>query len=326
MPGTKKSSIFIERVFVAPREYIWKMFTDPKLVKSWWGPKLFTSPSCRIDFRVGGKYLFCMRSPEGRNYWSTGVYRKIVPMQKIVYSDSFADEKGNIVSPSYYDMSGDFQPGRTVTLTFEESGEGKTLFTLSHSGIPAGKMRENALAGWNESLDKLEGCLGGTIFTAPSGKQEVIVTRVFDSPRDRVYRTIINPEVRNKWWGPVYLNTNVEKMEVRRGGFWRIVQHDSEGNEFAFSGFYHAADRPEKLVFTSEFEGMPGHVVLETIKLEELPGGKTKMTDLTVFQSVEDRDTMLKADMERGATDSMDRLAELLKKISNSNGKRADAA
>ncbi len=64
----------------------------------WWGPKGFTSPACRIDLRVGGKYLFCTRSPDGRDFWSTGVYREILEPERIVCTDSFADEEGNVVS------------------------------------------------------------------------------------------------------------------------------------------------------------------------------------------------------------------------------------
>src|SRR5512145_956811 len=89
--------LVITRVFDAPRELVWKAWTDPERFKLWWGPESFTAPACEIDLRVGGKYLACMRSPEGQDYWSTGVYRDIVPMKRIVYTDSFADDKGNVV-------------------------------------------------------------------------------------------------------------------------------------------------------------------------------------------------------------------------------------
>jgi uncharacterized protein YndB with AHSA1/START domain len=120
----------------------------------WWGPKDFTSPSCKIDFRVGGNYLFCMRWPHGLDLWSTGVYLEIVPLEKIVYTDSFADEKGNVVPATYYGFSGDFPMENQVTLIFEEF-DGKTKLTLIHAGLPAGEHRSNASIGWNQSLDKL---------------------------------------------------------------------------------------------------------------------------------------------------------------------------
>ena len=133
---------------------MWKAWTEPERFKRWWGPKGFTAPVCKIDFRVGGKNLYCMRSPEGQDFWSTGVYREIVEPERIVTTDSFADEKGNVVPPTYYRMSADFPLEYQVTLTFEEH-DGKTKMTLSHAGIPKGQMSDLAQAGWNESFDKL---------------------------------------------------------------------------------------------------------------------------------------------------------------------------
>jgi len=133
---------------------VWKAWAEPEHVMKWWGPKNFTAPFCKMDFRVGGKYLYCMRSPEGQDFWSTGVYKEIVPLEKIVCTDSFADEKGNIVPASQYGMPGDWPEELLVTVTFEDEG-GKTKMTLRHVGLPAGDMGEMAGAGWNESFDKL---------------------------------------------------------------------------------------------------------------------------------------------------------------------------
>ena len=160
--------LIITRIFDAPRELVWKAWTDPEHAMRWWGPKDFTSPVCKIDFRVGGKYLFCMRSTkvlqaapgappiqEGQEFWSTGVYKEIVPLERIVCTDSFADEKGNIVPASHYGMPGDEWPLELlVTVTFEDMG-GKTKMTLRHVGFPAGEVDKMAGTGWNESFDKL---------------------------------------------------------------------------------------------------------------------------------------------------------------------------
>lgn len=155
MNSSNSSEIVITRVFDAPREAVWKAWTDPEELKRWWGPKDFTAPYSRIDFRVGGSYLFCMRSSEGRNYWSTGVYRRIVPLEMIVCTDSFADKDGNLVPASYYGMKGDWPMELMVNLTFEEYN-GRTRFTLRHSGFPPGEDSDMAKEGWNQSLDKLE--------------------------------------------------------------------------------------------------------------------------------------------------------------------------
>lgn len=149
-----ENELVITRIFAAPRGRLWKAWSDPERMKLWWGPKGFTSPFSRIDFRVGGVYLNCMRSPEGKDYWSTGAYREIVEPDRIVCTDCFADEKGNVVPATHYGMSPDFPLEMLVTVTFEEQ-EGKTKLTLRHAGIPPGADREGARQGWSESFDKL---------------------------------------------------------------------------------------------------------------------------------------------------------------------------
>jgi uncharacterized protein YndB with AHSA1/START domain len=149
-----KQEIVITRIFDAPRELVWKAWTDPKHFQRWWGPKDYTCPFCQMDLRVGGKYLNCMRSPEGQEYWSTGVYREIIPMERIVFTDCFADEQGNVVPATHYGMSADFPLEMLVTVIFEDSGN-KTKMTLKHVDLPIGEMTEQTGAGWNESFDKL---------------------------------------------------------------------------------------------------------------------------------------------------------------------------
>lgn len=152
--------LVITRIFEAPRELVFKAWSEPEHLKQWWGPQFFTAPECQTDFRVGGSYLFCMRGPDNRDYWSAGIYREIVVPERIVYSDNFADEQGNPVPASYYGLGGDELVEMLVTLIFEEA-EGKTKLTLRHQGLPtANQMLELTGQGWNESLDKLAASLG----------------------------------------------------------------------------------------------------------------------------------------------------------------------
>jgi uncharacterized protein YndB with AHSA1/START domain len=157
---TKSKVLIITRFFTAPRETVWKAWTDPQQVMRWWGPKIFTSPSCKIDFHVGGKFLFCMRSETGpeawqKGLWSTGVYKEIIPEEKIVCTDCFADEQGNVVPATHYGMPGDFPLEMLISVTFETSNGNKTKMVLRHMGIPAGEHFKGANQGWNESFDKL---------------------------------------------------------------------------------------------------------------------------------------------------------------------------
>lgn len=153
-----------------------------------------------------------------------------------------------------------------------------------------------------------------TEYQIEPGKQEIVVTRVFDAPRDLVFKACTDPNFIAKWWGPRRYMTTVDKMEVRPGGAWRFVQKDDAGNEFAFHGVYHDITAPERTVQTFEFEGVPGHVLLDTATFDE-SDGKTKLTQQSVFQSVADRDGMVESGMEEGSTESMDRLAELLAEL-----------
>jgi len=148
------NELVITRVLNAPRERIWRAWTEPERVKLWWGPMYFTSPLCQIDLRAGGKYLYCMRGPDGRDYWSTGVYREIVPPERIVCTDCFADEKGNVVPATYYGLGDNYPLEMLVIVSLRARGD-KTEFTLRHIGIPHGADRDNARQGWSESLDKL---------------------------------------------------------------------------------------------------------------------------------------------------------------------------
>ena len=154
--GTTGAVTFV-RVFDASRGLVWKAWTEPKRMMQWWGPNMFTSPFCKIDLRVGGKYLMSMRGPDGKDFWSTGIYNEIVPLKRIVLTDSFADEKGNIVPGTYYGMDPSFPLKASITLTFEDQS-GKTKFTLEYAGMEClGEAdRKNMMQGWEESFDKLE--------------------------------------------------------------------------------------------------------------------------------------------------------------------------
>ncbi len=154
------NGLTITRVFDAPVETVWKAWTDPEMFMKWWGPKDFTCPVAKIDFKVGGKYHVAMHGPAGtefdKNMWSTGVYREIVPMKKIVVIDSFADEQGNVVPASHYGMPETFPMEAIINITFEEQ-DGQTKMTLYYPSIEGieGEMLSNMKQGWNQSFDKL---------------------------------------------------------------------------------------------------------------------------------------------------------------------------
>jgi uncharacterized protein YndB with AHSA1/START domain len=154
-----------------------------------------------------------------------------------------------------------------------------------------------------------------TIIVAEPGKQEMLIIREFDAPRELVFRAFTNPTLYVQWLGPRRGTVTLDVFEPKTNGKWRYLHTDPNGGVSAFHGVYHEVLTPELIINTFEFEGIPekGHVCLETVRFEEFPGERTRLTAHSIFQSVADRDSMLQSGMEEGAGDSFERLAELLK-------------
>jgi uncharacterized protein YndB with AHSA1/START domain len=157
--------------------------------------------------------------------------------------------------------------------------------------------------------------MGGTAATgldlsAPPGVQEITVTRVINAPRERVFKAYTSADAIPNWWGPRRYTTVVDKLEARAGGSWRFLNR-GEGEEYGFHGVFHDVVDGERIVWTFEFEGVPGHVSLETVTFED-QGGATAIRMHSVYQSVGDRDGMIASGMESGLAESLDRLEELV--------------
>lgn len=151
-----------------------------------------------------------------------------------------------------------------------------------------------------------------TDFLAEPGMPSVVITRMFDESPDVVYKAVTDASQIPHWWGPSELETTVEQFHPEAGGCWRFVQRDGKGNHYRFHGVFHEATHPSRLVYSEEYEGMPGHVSFIIMMLENADG-MTRLEQKCLFESVEDRDSMIRMDMKRGAVESMDRLELLLK-------------
>ena len=150
----KQKTIIIKRTLDLPLSTVWKAWTEPESFKKWWGPEGYTCPDCRLDPREGGKYLYSMKGPDGKKIWGAGEYLEVVPKNKIIYLDRFADEEGNTVPASYYNMAGEWPEEMLVTVSLDEVA-GKTNMTLAHSDLPA-EMADDCIKGWQSSFDKME--------------------------------------------------------------------------------------------------------------------------------------------------------------------------
>jgi uncharacterized protein YndB with AHSA1/START domain len=153
-----------------------------------------------------------------------------------------------------------------------------------------------------------------TQITAEPGIPQILISREFDAPRDLVFRAYTDPVLLLQWLGPRDLTMAIDQYDVRDGGKWRYVSTDAEGNEYGFHGVFHGTPSPDCIAATFEFEGVPGHVSLDTYTFEE-QDGRTQVRSVSSFQSVEDRDGMVGSGMERGVHDSHERLTELLARL-----------
>ena len=160
----QQNQIVIEKIFNAPREKVWEAWTNPEMIQKWWGPEGFTAPSIKIDLKVGGIYTYAMKGPKGSQWdrvmYSSGIFKEIVPTEKIVVTDYFSDEHGNKIAPSQEGQAADFPTEMTATILFEEAEGGKTKLSIIYPKPENEKQFEAILKsgmkeGWSSSLDKL---------------------------------------------------------------------------------------------------------------------------------------------------------------------------
>ena len=150
--NTSEDTVVIERIFDAPVDLVWQMWTNPEHFKQWYGPMGFTVPVADMELRIGGKRLVCMESPDGSmKMWTTGEYTQIAPNERLVYTESPADENGNAVSPSAMGMPEGYPTMTEVTVVLEDL-DGQTKMVMKHAGMPA---ESGAGGGWNQAFDKL---------------------------------------------------------------------------------------------------------------------------------------------------------------------------
>jgi uncharacterized protein YndB with AHSA1/START domain len=154
----EKEDLVVTRIIDAPIELVWKAWTDPEHVMKWWGPKYYTSPSCKIDLREGGIYVFCMRAPQnqgGQDSYTAGVFKKIVPMELLEFTQGMADQDGNPIDPAQAGMPPDFPKAIRTVVTFKRFRGDMTELTVTEYAWPASQMMVYSIAGLHQSIDKL---------------------------------------------------------------------------------------------------------------------------------------------------------------------------
>ena len=255
-------SLVTTRTFDAPRELVWKAWTDPQQLARWFPPDHFTLPTCELDVRPGGRVRIAMQGPDGGRFPASGVYREVVPNERVAFTLA-GDEGGP-------------PPEVLMTVVFEDEG-GKTKLTITQTMATAAvydSMRDGMSEGLRQSLDKLAGLLGGTSGTTVmiSGRT-LSLTRVFDAPRDLVYRAYTDPKHIVKWAFSDGWEAPFAETDLRPGGAFRIDMRpaDGSGEGFVFAGTYREVSAAEKLV------QVIGDGRLMTTTFTDL-GGRTRLT------------------------------------------------
>ncbi|HTQ31192.1 MAG TPA: SRPBCC domain-containing protein [Opitutaceae bacterium] len=433
----------ITREFAAPRELVFKAWTDPKHLAQWWGPKGFTNPVCEWDVRPGGKIYDIMRAPNGDEYPMGGEFREIVAPERLVFTSGALDKNGKmlfeflhtatfteqngktrlllrsrvlsttadaaryiggfetgmtmslerlgahlaqrtepllverifdapvslvwaalttregIVRWSFSDLSAfKPEPGFEFSFTGEKDGrkflhrckvteaipekrlayswryeghagdslvsfdlfaEGvKTRLRLTHLGLESFPpvpdfARENFEFGWTSLI-------GSSLKEAveqDAVARQIVVSRVFDAPRELVWEAWTDPKQVVKWWGPAGFTTTIEKMDVRPGGVWQHVMHGPDGANYPNKSVFVEVVKPERIVYThgGGREGGPGVSFKANWIFEETQPGKTRLTIHMIFPSPADRDRIVKEfGAIEGGRQTLERLAEHLAK------------
>jgi uncharacterized protein YndB with AHSA1/START domain len=272
------------RVFDAPRERVYKAWTDPKQVARWFPPEGFTAPVCELDVRVGGKIRIDMKGPEGEPFKGQifpgrGVYREVVPNERLAFT--MAPEIGDRVLPTV-----------VMTVLFEDQGA-KTKLTIHQTLETVEDYEEMVKTGMREGIAESLGKLAGVLSGRSSDRgvtvdgRTLTLTRVFHAPRELVWNTYTDPKQIVKWMFANDWEAPFAETDVRTGGAFRIGMRpaDQSAEGFVFEGTYREVERPERIVqeigdgrlLTTTFEEVLGGTRL-TLSVEMAMGEEQERT------------------------------------------------
>jgi uncharacterized protein YndB with AHSA1/START domain len=229
--------VTITRIFDAPRELVFKAWTDPAHMAAWWGPKGFTNPVCDMDVRIGGAIRIVMRGPNGVEYPMTGDFREIIPPERLVFMCVARDAQENPLLESL------------TTVTFEDLG-GKTKLTMDAHAIGIAPIAPQMLAGmeigWTQSIDRLGDLVA--VMKEDAFDREIVSTRVFNFPRELVFEAWSDPVHLARWWGPKGFTNTFHEFDMKPGGVWRFIMHGPNGADYQSECRFIEIVSPERIV------------------------------------------------------------------------------
>jgi uncharacterized protein YndB with AHSA1/START domain len=298
-------TVTLTRTFAAPAELVFDCFTLAEHLAKWWGPFGFSAPNTRTDPRPGGAFFIDMQGPGLYDNPSIGEFIEFDRPKRLVFTIS-----------AFQQPDGSYDLTNHNTVTFSEK-DGRTTIVLTTVVQKVSAALHNALsgmkAGWGQSLEKLGDLVGGGgRMNVELGDKTIILQRAFDAPADLVWEVTTKPEHFAKWWGPRGFTNDIQKFDFRPGGEWKLVQTGPDGKSYAFFGEFLEIDPPKRLVQTQGFEDYKPIPCVTTLSDE---WGRTLVTRTYSFPDNAYRDGMFGAGMEWGASESYDRLAELLQTL-----------
>jgi uncharacterized protein YndB with AHSA1/START domain len=304
------SEFVISRTFDAPRELVFRAWTEPAHLARWWGPKEMDA-RIQMDAHAGGEFRWVMIDGRaGVEYPIRGRFLEVSPPSRLVYRHDLSEHPESwhdLVSPGRDRSKPPPANAATVTVTFEET-DGRTTMTVHmrfDSAVDAAAHVKLGMGGgWAMSFDKLAAML-------PTADRELVVTRVLDAPRELVWKAWTTPEHIAQWWGPRGFTNTIETMDVRPGGAWKFVMHGPDGTNYPNHSVFVEVVRPERIVFDHIAPNFRA-----TATFTEL-GGRTRLEWKMLFAQAKDLQLVVKRHgADEGLRQNVDKLAEYLKAMS----------
>jgi len=296
-----------------------RLFSEPEHLARWWVPYPLTCPVMEFDAQPGGAFHMVMSASDGTQFPFLGTVIEADPPKRLVFSSREGwHEPGARVTEVLQTITFTERWGQTVVRLEIDVVQSCSTTARSLEGMTSGWMMDFGrlafyLLSWTaaEEFQRIEtGDVASPIVTTPSDR-EIVVKRLYDAPRDLIYKAMIDPAVIPDWWGARGFITTVDEMDVRPYGAWRFSQHGPDGDVFGFRGEYMLIVPPELVVTSFEVEPMAGQTAVDAVHLHE-HDGQTMLTSISLFPSQADRDRSLKMGKVNGAIESYERLAALL--------------
>lgn len=284
------------RVFDAPRELVFEAWTDPKHLPHWYGPNGFRTTVHELDLRPGGAWRLTMHGPDGRDYGNRLVFLEVNKPERLVYKH----EPG----------PGDKAASHETKVTFTARGQQTEVVMCMAFTSPEERERivttYKAIEGGNQTMGRLAEYLPAMAIP------EMVLTRVFDAPRELVFQCWTQRERLQRWWGPKDFTNPVCEIDPRAGGSIRIHMRAPDGTVHPMTGTYLEVAEPERIVFLSAALNQSGEEmfrILNTVTFEA-QGGKTKLTVRAKVTMTTAVAPQFLSGMEMGWSMSLDRLAQ----------------